>query len=50
MKHLDLKLSLMVLLAFLLMSWVTVNVNEYYVPTTIDDFFMPGSQPLVVLM
>ena len=46
MKHLDLKLSLFVFLSFVLMSWVTVNEEEYYVPTTIDDFFMPGSQPL----
>lgn len=27
------------------MSWVTFKISQYYVPTTIDDFFMPGSQP-----
>ena len=46
MKHLDLKLSLLVFLSFILMSWVTVNEEDYYVPTTIDVFFMPGSHPL----
>jgi len=45
MKHYGLKLSLMIVLMFVLMSWVSTHVNIYYVPTTIDDFFMPGSQP-----
>jgi len=46
MKHLDLKLSALAILAFLLLSWVTNTVNFLYVPTTLDDFFLPGSQPL----
>ena len=45
MKHLDIKFGLLVVCAFLLMSWMTTTVNEYYVPTTVDNFFMPGSQP-----
>lgn len=36
MKHLDLKISAVVVLTYLLISWV---------PTNIDDFFLPGSQP-----
>lgn len=46
MKHLDLKLSALAILVFLLLSWVTNTVNILYIPTTLDDFFLPGSQPL----
>ncbi|WP_242084741.1 T9SS type A sorting domain-containing protein [Aestuariivivens sediminis] len=46
MKRLDLKLSLLLILAFILLSWITRTGSMYYVPTTLDDFFMPGSQPL----
>lgn len=46
MKYLDVKFSLLVVVAFFLMSWMTNTVNPYYVPTSIDDFFLPGSQPL----
>ncbi|WP_455169260.1 T9SS type A sorting domain-containing protein [Aegicerativicinus sediminis] len=46
MKRLDIKLSLVIISSFLLMSWVAKKTYYYYVPTGIDDFFMPGSQPL----
>ncbi|NNL80773.1 MAG: T9SS type A sorting domain-containing protein [Flavobacteriaceae bacterium] len=45
MKNLDIKLGLIVMLSFLLLSTVVHKSNYFYVPTTIDDFFMPGSQP-----
>src|SRR5210317_2207673 len=41
MKNLDLKIVGVIFLSYILLSWVTTTVN-----TTIDDFFMPGSQPL----
>ena len=37
MKNLDIKIVVVIILSYLLLSFVT---------TTIDDFFMPGSQPL----
>ncbi|MCF1422020.1 T9SS type A sorting domain-containing protein [Mangrovimonas futianensis] len=46
MKHLELKLVALVVLVFIFTSWVSNRVQGFYVPTTIDDFFMPGSQPL----
>ena len=45
MKYFGLKLSLLVVLMFISVSWIANNVTTYYVPTTINDFFMPGSQP-----
>lgn len=46
MKHKGLKISMLVVLVFILMSWVTHKINVYYVPTTLVDFFLPGSQPM----
>ncbi len=46
MKHLYIKLSLLLILLFIFMSWITGTGIFSYVPTTLDDFFMPGSQPL----
>ncbi|NNK83334.1 MAG: T9SS type A sorting domain-containing protein [Flavobacteriaceae bacterium] len=37
MKNLDIKIVVVFIISYLFLSWVT---------TTIDDFFMPGSQPL----
>jgi hypothetical protein len=45
MKHLAIKLSIFIILLYLLTSWIVSNTSVFYVPTTIDDFFMPGSQP-----
>ena len=45
MKNYSMKLSLLVVLMFVSVSWMTTKISTYYVPTTIDDFFMPGSQP-----
>ena len=45
MKHLAIKISIFIILLYLLTSWIVSNTSVFYVPTTIDDFFMPGSQP-----
>ncbi len=45
MKYSGLKFALVVVFMFISISWVATKVTTYYVPTTIDDFFMPGSQP-----
>ncbi|WP_370476123.1 T9SS type A sorting domain-containing protein [Tamlana flava] len=45
MKGLDLKLTGFVILAFLFLSFVVRDEPFYYIPTTIDDFHLPGSQP-----
>ncbi|TXG39417.1 T9SS type A sorting domain-containing protein [Seonamhaeicola maritimus] len=45
MKRIELKLGLLLILIFLLMSGMVRIVSNYYVSTTLDDFFMPGSQP-----
>lgn len=29
-----------------LIGWININMQPGYVPTTLNDFFMPGSQPL----
>jgi hypothetical protein len=47
MKHLDLKLSGLIILVFVMMGYMTHNdFISFYVPTTLDDFFLPGSQPM----
>ena len=45
MKSLYLKLAAILVIAFIVISWNTRTV-EFYVPTTLNDFFLPGSQPL----
>jgi len=45
MKYFGLKLGLLIVFVFFSISWIATKVTTYYVPTTIDDFFMPGSQP-----
>ncbi len=46
MKNQDVKLGFLVLFSFIFLSAIVHKTNYFYVPTTIDDFFMPGSQPL----
>ncbi|MBT8287255.1 MAG: hypothetical protein KJO00_04510, partial [Bacteroidia bacterium] len=46
MKNLDIKLGIVVILSFAFLSMMTHNSSYFYVATTIDDFFLPGSQPL----
>ena len=45
MKFIGLKIALLVVFMFFSVSWIATKVAAYYVPTTIHDFFMPGSQP-----
>ena len=45
MKQLNVKLILIIVFALISLSWVTFKISQYYVPTNLDDFFMPGSQP-----
>ncbi len=45
MKNLGIKLTIVFVFLYLTTSWMVSNTNVFYVPTTIDDFFLPGSQP-----
>jgi len=45
MKYFALKLGFLIVIMFISISWMANKVATYYVPTTIVDFFMPGSQP-----
>ena len=45
MKNLGIKLAIVFVFLYLSTSWMVSNTNVFYVPTTIDDFFLPGSQP-----
>ena len=45
MKHLGIKPALVFVLLYVLTGWMVSNTNVFYVPTSIDDFFLPGSQP-----
>lgn len=46
MKYYNFKVFILLSLVFILTGWVTTSIKEFYVPTTISDFFLPGSQPL----
>ena len=46
MKRSYLIIVILIVLIFTSLSWVNINLKAYYVPTTLNDFFMPGSQPL----
>lgn len=45
MKHLGIKFAILIVFLYLLSSWIATNTNVFYVPTTLNDFFLPGSQP-----
>jgi hypothetical protein len=46
MKHLGFKLAILFVFLYLLTSWMVTETNAFYVPTSIVDFFLPGSQPI----
>jgi len=46
MKYYSFKVFILLAFVFLLTGWVATNIKEFYIPTTINDFFLPGSQPL----
>lgn len=46
MKRSILIIGSLFLIVFATMGWINTNLESYYVPTTLNDFFMPGSQPL----
>jgi nitrate/TMAO reductase-like tetraheme cytochrome c subunit len=45
MKNSGIKLAIVFVFLYLTTSWMVTNTNVFYVPTTLDDFFLPGSQP-----